>query len=559
VIGGAMSARASNAAAAAALNLSRTFESRLLASDARAGPARVPAVIISGFLGSGKTTCLRSLLQSRGNLRFAVIMNELADADIDSGLLGGAAPNAACGLPLLSVPNACACCSGAAELRAALRHVLDAAADVDALLLETTGLADPAPLAGALSASGATLECVVTVVDAEAALSQLASAAAPTLHAQLRCADLVVLNKVRALECARCASGALPSQALRRSPTARELPASQCDLVGLGTLADTEDALAKLTPARVIRCRQGNIPLAAVLDVHSALPAAAPLADAGGGVISHEAGHAQHTRLVLERQPDGCRGIKRRLEEAAAVGGGPLRTPHALELERISTVVWRAAAGPVCAAAFSAWLLHAAAHAPGLLRAKGQLWVSQCRQQRFSFHFSGARRVEAVAEESWEGAGSTTVVLIGTDRGELLALRDALESSVARPPPHSDDTIACDVAAAFAALLASDARFELPPPAAADGTKDAPGFVAFSLRGRPHQGVQAAVLNCALARRMNAAVGQRLLVWGAPAYASVRIVFGGAEDVAAAHAGLLSQAEAVLRDALQHIGLCNCG
>jgi G3E family GTPase len=184
-------------AAVAALNLSRTFESRLLPAGATTSTARVPAVILTGYLGSGKTTCLRSLLQSRGNLRFAVVMNELADADIDSGLLGGARANAACGLPLLSVPAACACCTGAAELRAALRQVLDAAAAVDALLLETTGLADPAPLAAALAAAGATLECVVTVVDAEAALSQLASAAAPTLHAQLRCADLVVLNKVR--------------------------------------------------------------------------------------------------------------------------------------------------------------------------------------------------------------------------------------------------------------------------------------------------------------------------------------------------------------------------
>jgi hypothetical protein len=331
-------------------------------------------------------------------------------------------------------------------------------------------------------------------------------------------------------------------------------------------LADTEDALAKLTPARVVRCRQGNIPLAAVLDVHDAPPPPAAAAATGGGVISHEAGHAQVPRLVLDRQPaagaagGGGRGIKRRLSEDAAAGaGGPLRAPHALELERISTVVWRATAGPVCAAAFASWLLRAAAHAPGLLRAKGQLWLSQCRRQRFSFHFSGARRVEAVAEEPWEGAGSTTVVLIGTDRGELLALRDALEASAATRSGSADAT-ARDASAAFTALLAADARFELPPPAAADGVRDAPGFVAFSLRGRPHQGVHAAALNCALARRANAAAGQRLLVWGAPAYATVRVVFSGAdEDVAAAHAGLLSHADAVLRDAMQHIGLCSCG
>ena len=181
--------------AVAALNLTRTFEDRLLAAPAAAG--RVPAVVISGFLGSGKTTVVRSLLRSRGNLRFAVIMNEFAGVDVDSSLLGGAGANAAVGLPLLSLPDGCCCCSGAAALRDALQQVLRAAGNVDAVLLETTGLANPAPLAEALDKGGATLSCVATVVDAEAARAQLAGPAAATLHAQVRCADLVVLNKVR--------------------------------------------------------------------------------------------------------------------------------------------------------------------------------------------------------------------------------------------------------------------------------------------------------------------------------------------------------------------------
>jgi G3E family GTPase len=180
----------------AALNLSRAFEDRLLAAPAAAG--RVPAVVISGFLGSGKTTVVRSLLRSRGNLRFAVIMNEFAGVDVDSALLGGASANAAVGLPLLSLPDGCCCCSGSAALRDALQQVLrSASGSVDAMLLETTGLANPAPLADALAKGGAALACVATVVDAEAARAQLAGPAAATLHAQVRCADLVVLNKVR--------------------------------------------------------------------------------------------------------------------------------------------------------------------------------------------------------------------------------------------------------------------------------------------------------------------------------------------------------------------------
>jgi len=164
----------------------------------------VPAVVISGFLGSGKTTVMRALMRSRGNLRFALVMNELASADVDSALLGSAGANAAVGLPLLSIPDGCCCCAGAAALRGALQTVLGAAAGrVDAVLLETTGLANPAPLAEALAAGGAALSCVATVVDAEAALAQLAGPSAATLQAQVRCADLVLLNKVSLPSCAR--------------------------------------------------------------------------------------------------------------------------------------------------------------------------------------------------------------------------------------------------------------------------------------------------------------------------------------------------------------------
>ena len=189
----------------AALNLSRSFEDRLLAAPA-AGAGQVPCVVVSGFLGAGKSTVLAALLRSRGLLRFAVIMNEFAGVDVDSALLGGAGINAAVGLPLLSLPEGCCCCSGAAQLREALQQVLGSAGNVDAVLLETTGLADPAPLADALAKCGVALSCVACVVDAEAALAQLAGPAAATLQAQLQCADLVVLNKVRGnLVCAGCA------------------------------------------------------------------------------------------------------------------------------------------------------------------------------------------------------------------------------------------------------------------------------------------------------------------------------------------------------------------
>ena len=184
------------------------------------------------------------------------------------------------------------------------------------------------------------------------------------------------------------------------------------------------------------------------------------------------------------------------------------------------------------------------------------------------FHFSGARRVEALQELPWEGPPATTVVLIGTNRAELLALRDRLAAATEQQASRADDEAAA-AAAAFAALLAADARFEVAePPAAAAHAKDRRGFVDFGLRGMPHKGVEGGVLNCTLLRRMNGGAATAeppsALLWGLATrqpdrMSRLRIAFGGADAAAAAHASLLLHADAVLRDALAHIGLCNCG
>lgn len=329
----------------------------------------------------------------------------------------------------------------------------------------------------------------------------------------------------------------------------------QCDLVGLATLADTEDALARLTSARFVRCRHGNVPLEALLDVHVE-PTAAPLA--AGGLVSHEVAPSGEARLRLG--DGGSRSVKRRLEEDGAADGqgDALHGSHALELQRVHNVVWRASSGPVCGASFSAWLLHAA-RAPGLLRAKGQLYVRQRRRSRFAFHVSGARRVEVVEEEPWEGPGATLVVLIGTSRGELLALRDELEA-LSAAADAADDAFAARAAEALAALLAADARFEVATTSAAStATSDRPGCVTFGLRGKPHLGVTAAAVNAALARRFNAAPEQRFLLWSGGAHACLHIMLASRADVDPAHASVLLHADAAQREALMHVGVCNCG
>ena len=336
----------------------------------------------------------------------------------------------------------------------------------------------------------------------------------------------------------------------------RSAPRLQCDLVDLATLSEVEDACQRWTAARVVRCRHGAVPLPALLDVQLA-PQQPAAADAQlGGVVTHEASGSAVPRYVVGAAGPK-HGLKRSRSEDAA-------TPHVLELERITSVTWRADAAPLCAAAFAAWLLRAARHSEGLLRAKGALFLAQRRRKRFVFHLSGARRVEVTEGEQWEGPPESTVVLIGTSRAELVALRDQLDGFMQTQSDDDSNGRAADAASAFAALLAAEERVGVCAPASSEGhAKDSAGCVDFSMRGMPLKGVDEAVLNAKLVKRVNGA-DEAFLLFGvalpqAPdRLARVRLVFSGDQDAVATHKQLMPHVVAVLRDALAQIGLCDC-
>jgi len=334
------------------------------------------------------------------------------------------------------------------------------------------------------------------------------------------------------------------------------VPRSQCDLVDLATLSEVEDTLSRWTAARVVRCRHGAVPLPALLDVQLA-PQQHAAADAQhGGVVTHEASGDAVPQYVMSSGTAPKRGVKRGRDYAA--------TPHVLELERISSVTWRSDAAPLCASAFAAWLLRAARHSKGLLRAKGTLFLAQRRRKRFVFHLSGARRVEVIESEQWEGPPECTVVLIGTSRAELVFLRDQLDGFVQTQTNDDNNGRAADAARAFAALLAAEERVGVCAPAASEAhAKDRAGCVDFLMRGMPHKGVDEASLNAKLVKRVNGA-DEAFMLFGvalphAPdRLARVCLVFSGDEDAASTHKRLMLHVSAVLRDALAQIGLCDC-
>ncbi|MBR1217466.1 cobalamin biosynthesis protein CobW [Bradyrhizobium sp. U87765 SZCCT0131] len=181
--------------------------------------SRVPVTVLTGFLGAGKTTLLRSLLTQAGGRRIAVIVNEFGDAGFDGGLVEECAAKACAPGDIVELTNGCICCTVADDFIPTMDKLLSRERPLDAIVIETSGLALPQPLLKAFAwpdvRTRATVDGVVTVVDALALSEGRVSldedaldaqrAADPSLdhddpieevfEDQLACADLVVLSK----------------------------------------------------------------------------------------------------------------------------------------------------------------------------------------------------------------------------------------------------------------------------------------------------------------------------------------------------------------------------
>ncbi len=180
---------------------------------------RVPVTVITGFLGAGKTTLLRGLLTRANGRRIAVIVNEFGDAGFDGALVEECATQACAPGDIVELTNGCICCTVAEDFVPTMDRLLGRERPLDAIVIETSGLALPQPLLKAFAWPGvrtrATVDGVVTVVDAlalaegrlvldEGALMSQRSADPALEHEdpieevfedQLACADLVVLSK----------------------------------------------------------------------------------------------------------------------------------------------------------------------------------------------------------------------------------------------------------------------------------------------------------------------------------------------------------------------------
>jgi cobalamin biosynthesis protein CobW len=188
--------------------------------------ARIPCTIVTGFLGSGKTTLIRHVLANANGRRLAVIVNEFGDVGIDGAILKGCGDASCPEENIVELANGCLCCTVADEFVPALDLILARRPQVEHIVIETSGLALPKPLVQAFHwpaiKSRVTVDGVVAVVDGAALADGQVSADLEALKRQrqadtalshddpieevfedqIACADLVVLNKRDLLDAA---------------------------------------------------------------------------------------------------------------------------------------------------------------------------------------------------------------------------------------------------------------------------------------------------------------------------------------------------------------------
>jgi len=220
---------------------------------------KIPATVITGFLGAGKTTLIRHMLKNAGGRRIALIINEFGDLGIDGDILTGCGDETCTADDITELSNGCICCTVAEDFIPTMEALLARENRPDHIVIETSGLALPQPLVRAFNwpqiSTSVTVDGVVTVLDAkaisegrfahdEAAIDAQRNGDTMLDHEtplselfedQIACADMIVLNKTDLLTSDAAAS-----------------------------LADTLDQQAR-KGVRVVRAEMGALPVDVLL------------------------------------------------------------------------------------------------------------------------------------------------------------------------------------------------------------------------------------------------------------------------------------------------------
>ena len=340
---------------------------------------RTPVTVLTGYLGAGKTTLLNRILTEDHGKRYAVIVNEFGEIGIDNDLIVGADEE------VFEMSNGCVCCTVRGDLIRVLQGLAKRKGGFDAIVIETTGLADPGPVAQTFFVdedvkAKTVLDSVTTVVDAKHVLARLDDSR--EAREQIAFADQIVLNKT--------------------------------DLVSQDDLRRVEARIRKLNPlAPIHRAERSNVALSAILgrggfDLSRILDLEPEFLNPPHGEVGHvhdedcehdhdHADHAHHDH----QHDDDIKGV-------------------ALTFD-----------APLNADAVSRWLSELlAAQGPDILRAKGILSVS--REDRRLVFQAVHMILEGDLQRPWrdDEARTSRMVFIGRNLDEA-KLRAGFEACAA--------------------------------------------------------------------------------------------------------------------------------
>lgn len=153
-------------------------------------PSPVPLTVIGGYLGAGKTTVINALLRDPGGRRLGIIVNDFGSLAIDAALLGDATDG------LVSLPNGCVCCTLGADLHAALGSLIDGPSPPEQIVVEVSGVADPAATAAWGTVAPFAPGGVIVLADASTVRARSSDRyVGGEVLRQLEGADLIILTK----------------------------------------------------------------------------------------------------------------------------------------------------------------------------------------------------------------------------------------------------------------------------------------------------------------------------------------------------------------------------